>query len=98
LPTTINDVLTEVLAKRQYQIGKWGTDADDKNNDPMSFVGYIAHYGTRWFKGGFKPYDRSTLEAFRVAMIDVAAVAVAAVQYVDKLLSGENHRPDVLAE
>lgn len=89
-------ILAEVGDKRAYQVGKWGHGADDRLNDPMSFIGYISHYGTRWFRGGFKPYDRTTLQAFREAMIDVAAIAVAAVEYADRLLEGKNVRPDVL--
>lgn len=95
---TLQHVLNEVGSKRAYQQEKWGDEADDRKNDPMAFVGYIAHYGTRWFAGGFKPYSRDTLEAFRQSMVDVAAIAVAAIQWADRLLDGKNVRDDVLAQ
>jgi hypothetical protein len=56
------DIFAEIEAERQYQTNKWGTDADTNVNTPMDFVGYIAHYSTRWLTGGFRPYSRSALE------------------------------------
>jgi hypothetical protein len=90
------DILSEIGDERQYQVDKWGDETDDKLNDPMDFVGYIAHHSTRWFNGGFPPYSEATLLNYREAMIKVGALAVAAIGYTDRLLSGENDRPDIL--
>ena len=89
-------IIDEIVAERAYQVGKWGVDADDKINTPMDFVGYIAHHSTRWFSGGFRPYSRETLVAYRASMIKVAALAMAAIEAVDKILSGSNERPDIM--
>lgn len=89
-------VLHEIDDERDYQVKKWGVDADDRINTPMDFVGYIAYYSTRWFDGGFRPYKRETLEKFRSQMIKTAALAVAAIEAVDKILDGSNIRTDIL--
>lgn len=86
----------ELIQERKYQVSKWGTSADDLVNTPMDFVGYIAHHSTRWFSGGFRPYSKATLEEFRVQMVKVGALAIAAIEAVDKILQGTNSRPDVL--
>ena len=91
----MESILTEIRNEREYQKKKWGTDADDQVNTPMDFVGYIANHSTRWFPGGFRPYNDDTLYDFRDQMIKTAALAVAAIEYTDKLLDGSNIRPDV---
>lgn len=90
------NILDEIEAERTYQTEKWGTDADLKVNTPMDFVGYIANHSSRWFGGGFRPYSRETLQAFRRQMIKVGALAVAAIEHVDAILDGSVDRPDVL--
>lgn len=50
----------------------------------MEWVGYITKYVTRWFPGGFSPWDAETDSAFRTSMIKVAALAVAAVEQYDR--------------
>ena len=92
----IENILNEIQIERIYQIDKWGKEADDKVNRPMDFVGYIAHHSSRWFDGGFSPYSRETLIKYRQQMIKVAALAVAAIEAIDKILSGENYRADIL--
>jgi hypothetical protein len=91
-------VIEEIQAEREYQRQKWGTEADLKVNTPMDFVGYIANHSSRWFGGGFRPYSRDTLGAFRIQMIKVATLAIAAIEHVDAILAGEVSRPDVLGE
>lgn len=95
---TKQTVLDEIQAERQYQVEKWGRDADLKVNTPMDFVGYIAFHSSRWFGGGFRPYSRQTLEAFRRQMVKVGALALAAIEHVDAILEGAVDRPDVLDE
>lgn len=89
--------LDEIASEREYQVLKWGTDVDKTVNTPMDFVGYIAHHSTRWFNGGFRPYDRETLENYRQQMVKVGALAVAAIDSVDAILDKEVVRNDVLA-
>lgn len=75
------NVLAEIGRERIYQDKKWGTDADDKYNGPMQWTGYITYYATSWFAGGYPPYNK---EAFRTAMVKVAALAVAAIEQIDR--------------
>jgi hypothetical protein len=99
-PSIRNDdtaVLADLVAERAYQIEKWG-DADDTKNTPMDFVGYISRYATRWFTGGFRPYDRTELFGFRSSMVKVGTLAFAAIQYADRLLAGRTKRADVLRD
>lgn len=90
------NILDEIEIERAHQVEKWGTDADLHVNTPMDFVGYIAHHSSRWFGGGFRPYSRQTLQAFRKQMIKVGALALAAIEHVDAILEGTVNRPDVL--
>ena len=90
------NILDEIESEREYQKGKWGTENDLHVNTPMDFVGYIAHHSSRWFGGGFRPYSRQTLQAFRKQMIKVGALALAAIEHVDAILEGHVDRPDVL--
>jgi len=90
-------IYADIQSERDYQKLKWGTDADDTINRPMDFVGYISHHSTRWFNGGFAPYTVDTLQNYRQEMVKVAALAVAAIEAVDKILDGTVDRPDVKA-
>jgi hypothetical protein len=92
--TEISDEECEVLNRQQiyaalekeraYQVGKWGNDADDTKNEPNDWAAFIAHHSTRWFNGGFAPYDKATVDAFRVQMLKVATLAVAAIESLDR--------------
>lgn len=94
--TNVEDVVKEIVAEREYQVKKWGDTNDLYVNTPMDFVGYIANHSTRWFGGGFRPYSREVLENYRKQMIKTAALAVAAIEHTDAILSGVVDRPDVL--
>lgn len=93
-----DEIVGQIKAERDYQVSRWGTEADLKVNTPMDFVGYIAAYATRWFGGGFRPYAKETLVSFRLHMIKVATLALAAIEHVDAILDGEVSRPDVLLD
>lgn len=80
----MNKVLEEIAAEREYQQERWGNEADDKLNTPNDFVSYIGNYSTKWFPGGFTPYNPDTVDAFRKSMIKTAALAVAAVESIDR--------------
>jgi hypothetical protein len=77
-------ILKEIAAEREYQEGKWGNTADDILNLPNDYVSYISAYSTRWFPGGYLPYSPETVDAFRKSMIKTAALAVAAVESLDR--------------
>lgn len=77
-------ILAEIDSERAHQQQRWGDQADDTINKPNDFVAYISHYATRWFPGGFAPYDAETVADFRRRMIQVASIAVAAVESVDR--------------
>lgn len=93
----MDQIISDIKSEREYQVLKWGTDADDKLNRPMDYVGYIANHSTRWFNGGFAPYNRETLENFNAQMVKVAAIAVAAIESTNKILECQIERNDVLA-
>lgn len=77
-------ILDEIRNERDYQSKKWGNDADDTKNTPFHWVSYIARYATNWMAGTWAPFPRSTTDAFRIAMIKVATIAVAAVESLDR--------------
>lgn len=64
------DVFTLIDNERKYQQAKWGNEFDDKNT-PNDWVAYIAIY---LGKAVTLPWNR---EAFRTAILKVAALAVA---------------------
>jgi hypothetical protein len=78
------DVYDEIRAEREYQTNKWGVEADDTANTPNDWVAYIAHHASRWFKGGFLPVKGGSVDDFRTQMIKTAALAVAAVESLDR--------------
>lgn len=79
-----DDILNAIAAERDYQTRRWGVEADDTKNEPNDWVAYISHHATRWFSGGFAPYDFGTVEAFRAQMVKVAALAIAAIESIDR--------------
>lgn len=76
-------IFAEVDAERQYQETKWGNDNDDKAN-LEDWVSWISHHSSRWFPGGFRPHTKETRTAFRKQMVKVAALAVAAIEAIDR--------------
>ena len=77
-------IYDEIKTERDYQDGKWGHVADDTLNTPWMWSAYISGYATKWMAGTFLPLDRSVTDDFRRMMIKVAALAVAAVESVDR--------------
>lgn len=81
----MQQIFDEVRAEREYQDKRWGHNADDTVNSPNDFVAYIAHYATRWLAGSLPPkYSTSVLNTYRKQMIKVAALAVAAIESLDR--------------
>lgn len=73
-------IYTEIQQERAYQTQRWGTD-NDKLNTPFHWASYISQYATRNLIGN--PAAFPDEDAFRVDMIKVAALAVAAVESLD---------------
>lgn len=76
-------IYDEIKKEREYQVNKWGVEADVTVNEPNDFVAYIGNYSTKWFDGGFTPYKKETVDNFRTSMIKTAALAIAAVEALD---------------
>lgn len=70
--------------ERAYQQERWGNTTDDTLNTPWMWVSYICAYATKWMGGDFLPLPRSRTDTFRVMCIKVAAIAVAAVESIDR--------------
>jgi hypothetical protein len=85
------DIFSVLKKEREYQTAKWGNEADDTMNTPNDFVSYISNYSTRWFKGGFAPYDTKTVDEFRISMLKTAALAIAAVESIDRQREEAGH-------
>ena len=82
-PNFLDNTLAEVRAERAYQNDKWGTTSDDTRNTPFHWVAYLAKYSTGWLRGEWV-FTTEATNAFRTAMIKVAAIAVAAVESLDR--------------
>lgn len=74
-------VYAEIQGERAYQEGKWGTANDDLNT-PFNWAAYIAQDATRNLIGA--PANATDLAKFRTDMVKVAALAVAAVETLDR--------------
>lgn len=59
--------------EREYQDGKWGTEFDDKNT-ANDWVSYLTRYAAKAAEFELTP------EAFEIAMVKVASIAVAAIE------------------
>jgi hypothetical protein len=81
--TEMDDIFNEIRLEREYQIGKWGTEVDDTKNTPWMWTSYITQYATKWMCGAFTLMSGDTA-AFREAMVKVAAIAVAAIESIDR--------------
>lgn len=86
-----NPIFNEIAKEREYQVGRWGNDTDDTVNEPNDFVAYMMAYSTRWFPGGFAPYSPETVDAFRKSMVKTAAIAVAAIESIDRQREEAGH-------
>lgn len=76
-------VYDEIAEERAYQEGLWGNEADDVLNTPWMWASFIGFYATKWMNG-FHPFSRDKTDEFRKCMVKVAAIAVAAVQSIDR--------------
>lgn len=77
-------IYDDIRKEREYQDNKWGHEADDTLNTPWMWAAYIARYSTNWMKGTFLPIGTEVTDAFRASMIKVAALAIAAIESLDR--------------
>ena len=84
LNETREKVFNEILEELKYQDAKWGHEVDDTKNKPTDWVTYICHYAARWFDNTFPPYRPITVDDFREDMIKTAALAISAVESLDR--------------
>lgn len=80
----IDKILEEIKNEREYQDQKWGHELDDKENTPWMWASYIGQYATKWMAGTFIPLKQDVTASFRTCMVKVAALAVAAIQSIDR--------------
>lgn len=74
------NVYDEIRAERD-----WSNDADDDTHDPRCWTYYLAKESSRWQRDGqIPPFTSNDVDAFRRAMIKTAAIAVAAVESLDR--------------
>lgn len=81
-------VYAEIQAERDAQVARWGNTSDDTNNAPNDWVSYISHYATNWFGNQFPPYATEVVDDFRTSMIKTAALAIAAIESIDRQRAG----------
>ena len=84
-------ILDEINAERDYQVHRWGNEADDTLNDPHKWQTWLSFYSTKWTAGEFKVTPQMAKD-FRECMIKVAAIATAAVESYDRQVE-ENGKP-----
>lgn len=76
----MSTLLDEIIVERGYQNQKFGPAFDDLNN-PYNWAAYICQYATRHLIGDPMLVNR---ELFRKDMVKVAAIAVAALEALDR--------------
>ncbi|QFP78422.1 hypothetical protein DAAJ005_14735 [Deinococcus sp. AJ005] len=85
------DVLAEILAERQRQDAKWGQQDHDPSTWLMVLAEEVGEANQAVFETLFPIYDKRaaqrgprTLAEYRQELIQVAAVAVAAIESLDR--------------
>lgn len=76
-------IFCDIEKERIHQQHRWGNATDDTINTPWHWVTYIARYSTKWMKGSFV-FHATDVDVFRICMIKVAAIAIAAVESIDR--------------
>ena len=74
---TEEDIFAEISLERDFQRKIGYTTEEDDYNTPSVWGNIVAHYAHLWF------YEPKMVN-FRASMIKVAAVAVAAIEWVDR--------------
>jgi hypothetical protein len=71
------DIFDEIHIERVYQDSIWGGPAHDDKNTSHDWIAYIVYYLGKAI-APWKPH------VFRINMIKVAALAVAAIEWIDR--------------
>lgn len=80
----IEKILDEIKKETEYQDRMWGHASDDNHNEPFHWLSYIMQYGSRWMRGVWAPMGSDVVDAFRLSMVKVAAIAVSAIASIDR--------------
>ena len=76
------DIYDEIKTERQRQIGKWGAD---ESNEPFDhWYGVLSDYNG-WAR---RMARMGSLDKYRRRMVQIAAIAVAVVEALDKATDG----------
>lgn len=78
-------IFTQIEEERRRQDGEWGQQHDDKHTTHDWIAILSKHIG----RAVVYPWDRAAAAAYRQQMVRVAAVAVAAIEWVDRQLDEE---------
>lgn len=90
-----NGILYEIVREREHQDRKWGGPDHDDTHEPYAWVSFITVYlGQAISYTSVYHSDKSgagnsevSLRMFRYNMVKVAALAVAAIETIDRMLS-----------
>lgn len=77
-------IAEEISKERVEQDKRWTNESDDKNNCPFTWMAVIAETSSSWMVGQVSPFPKETVDSFRKAMLQTAAVAVAAIESIDR--------------
>ncbi len=85
-PTTLHqgEIVEEIIAERQRQDRKWGGAAHDDEHERSDFVRFVREH----LDAARKEAMCGRLDEWRVEMIQIAALAVAAVEMSDRRRDG----------
>ena len=85
---TIERAFEDIRAERDYQDVKWGGPAhDDAHTSGYDWIAFITVYaGKGALAFGAEDTNDRALRVFRTMMVKVGALAVAAIQWVDRKL------------
>jgi hypothetical protein len=86
-PIHLAAVLSEVTRIRDAQDRQWGGVAHDDHNEPWDWVAYIIKSLGRSIV--YPPTTKVALGSFRQELVKVAALAVAAIQSIDRHIERE---------
>lgn len=84
-------VYDEIKTERDYQDKRWGLVTDDTLNTPWMWASYIGSYATKWMEGSFAPLRVQVTDDFRKKMVKTAALAVAAIESLDRQRAAKGH-------
>ena len=87
----MDSILNEIREERQHQDKKWGGPDHDDRHSPYAWAAFLTVYLGQAVSDFVNESGRpdSQLRKFRFNMVKVAALAVAAIEVVDRKLEDE---------